>query len=664
MIHGVDIIDPYRWLEQQDSEETRTWVNAENAYTHSVLDNLPMLPGVSRRIEQLLRYDSVGGGYQEGGYYFFFKKRSDQDLWSVYRRKVGSKEDELLLDPHRLSPDHTISVGLDGATSDAQLALYEVRHGGEDETEIHVLDMEHHKDLPDVLPRENYAGTQWMKDKSGFFYGVYHRESGTRLFFHRLGSDPSKDDELFVQPAKASTWISPLVSEDGHYLMAIAWTGWSKSELFLKDLTLPGSKFVPLVTGIDAEFYPQFAGKYLIVRTNWKAPNSRILKIDLQQYSQDKWIDLIPETRDSIESSAVIGGRIFVDYLHDVTSHISIFSMAGKAEGEVPVPPNSSATITGRWDQDQGFLYLSSYTIPGSVYLYSASTGKSELWFREPIPFASEKYESEMKWYPSKDGTKIPIFLMHKKGMKLDGATPTILYGYGGFNISLTPGFSTMIAWWIEQGGLYAVANLRGGGEFGEAWHRAGMLDKKQNVFDDFIAGAEWLIANKYTNSTKLAIKGGSNGGLLVAAAMTQRPELYRAVDCWHPDLDIVRFPRFKNTNPPAMLEYGNADDPEQFKYVYAYSPYQHVKPKTSYPAVFFMSGDADTRVAPEQTRKMTARMQSATTSGLPILLLYDVKAGHAGERPMKRVIEDEALEATFLAWQLGMEVPKEATKH
>jgi len=663
-IHGVDIVDPYRWLEDQESPETRAWIEAQNAYTHSMLDKLPMLGSVSRRMDELIRQDSVSGGYQQGGYYFFYRKQADQDLWSVYRRKIGSTKDELLLDPHTLSPDHTTSVGLHGMTRDAKLALYEVRHGGEDEAEIHVLDMENHKDLPDVLPRENYSGTQWKKDKSGFFYGVYHRNSGSRIFFHSLGTDHKQDPEIFGSGFAVDDWISPLVSEDGRYLLAIVWTGWSKSQVFLKDLTQPDSKFVPLITGIEALFNVQFAGDFLIVKTNWKAPNGRIFRIDLKHSAQEQWKELVPEGKDAIEASTVIGGKIFASYTHNVISHISIFSLDGKALGEVPLPSGSSAWITGRWDQDEGFLYISSYTVPDSVYRYTVASGKQELWFRPSVPFDFANYESEQKWYPSKDGTQIPIFLVHKKGMKPDSKTPTILYGYGGFNVNISPGFGSLLAWWIEHGGLYAVANIRGGGEFGEAWHRAGMLDKKQNVFDDFIAGAEWLIANHYTNPDKLAIKGGSNGGLLVGAAMTQRPDLFRAVDCWHPDLDIVRYPRFKNNSPPSMLEYGNSDDPEQFKYIYAYSPYQHVKPQTRYPAVFFMSGDADTRVPPEQARKMTARVQAATISGLPVMLLYDTKGGHAGGKPLKKTIEDVALETSFLAWQLGLEQPKTPATH
>jgi prolyl oligopeptidase len=332
--------------------------------------------------------------------------------------------------------------------------------------------------------------------------------------------------------------------------------------------------------------------------------------------------------------------------------------LAGKRVGEVDLPSLGSASLSGRSDRDEGFLYFSSFTTPGSIYRYSAATGKRDLWFRSPIPIEPDRFQVEQVWYSSKDGTRIPMFLIHRKDIKPDGHLPVLLYGYGGFDTSLTPDFDTNAVWWAEQGGIYAIANLRGGGEFGEAWHKAGMLEHKQNVFDDFIAAAEWLIKNKYTAPEKLAIWGGSNGGLLVGAVTTQRPDLFRAVICEHPDLDIVRYPKLtKHNSPASMLEYGNADDPQQFKFVYAYSPYQHVTAGTKYPAMLFTSGDEDTRVPPEQARKMAARVQSASSSGLPVMLMYDVKAGHSGGRPASQWIDEQALKLSFLSWQLDMNV-------
>lgn len=656
VIHGVEIVDSYRWLEDQDSEETRKWETAENAYAHSLLDELPQRQAAYKRLMEMFHHDTVGTPLPEGGYYFFTKKGADQDLASIYRRKAGSTTDELLLDPHPMSPDHTTTVGIRDVTTDGSLMLYAVRRGGEDETELRILDMNTHRDLPDVLPRALYLGATW-KGKSGFYYSLGRRDSGKRIYFHALGADPAKDTMIFGEGYGPDTWIGPEVSHDGRYLLINVQAGWAKNDLFIQNLAEKGP-IRPLITGLNAHFSAQFAGDFLFVETDWKAPRKRILKIDLRdpQQDKDKWQEVVPTSDDSIQEYSAMGGRLFVNYLHNVTSHIAIFSAEGKRMGEVELPSAGSAQVFGRWDSDEGILSFSSYTTPPSTYLYSASSGKRELWFRNPVPFNSDAYEMEQVWYSSKDGTRVPMFLLHRKGLKPDGKIPTILHGYGGFNVSLTPGFDSSAAWWVEQGGIYAVANLRGGSEFGEAWHRAGMLEKKQNVFDDFIAAAEWLIKNKYTNPEKLAIWGGSNGGLLVGAVTTQRPELFRAVICDHPDLDMVRYYKFtKNNNPPALLEYGNAADPEQFRFLYAYSPYQHVQPGVKYPAFFITSGDADTRVPPEQARKMAARMQWATASGRPVLLLYDTKAGHSGGRPFSQVVDELSLKMAFLAWQLGL---------
>jgi prolyl oligopeptidase len=655
VIHGVAIVDPYRWLEDQESEETRNWVAAQNAYTHSLLDKLPQRPAISKRLMEMLKHDTIGFPREENGYYFFTKKGADQDLPSLYRRKGPSGPDELLIDPLPMSGDHTTSVGMEDVTSDGALMIYSVRHGGEDEIELHIMDLNARHDLQEVFPRALYQGTSWKKDKSGFYYTVGRRDSGRRIYYHALGSDISKDAVVFGEGYGQDTWLDATVSEDGHYLLIDVQAGWAKSDLFIQNLK-DGGPIHPLITGLNAHFTARFAGDYLFVQTDWQAPRNRILKIDLRDPKQEKWKEVVPTTQDSIQSFALIGGKLFVNYMHNVTSRIAVFSPEGKPTGEVALPSLGSAGIFGRWDRDEGVLSFSSYTTPPSIFRYAASTGKRNLWFRNPVPFDSNKYETEQVWYTSKDGTRVPMFLVHRKGYKPDGKTPTILYGYGGFNVSLNPNFNTNAAWWVEQGGVYAVANLRGGSEFGEAWHKAGMLEHKQNVFDDFIAAAEWLIKNKYTNPEKLAIWGGSNGGLLMGAVVTQRPELFRAVICDHPDLDMVRYYKFtKNNNPPALLEYGNAADPEQFKFLYAYSPYQHVVPKTKYPAVLFTSGDADTRVPPEQARKMAARMQAATSSGLPILLMYDTKAGHSGGRPFTQIVDELSLKLAFLTAQLGM---------
>jgi prolyl oligopeptidase len=655
LIHGVEIVDPYRWLEDQDGDETRTWEAAENAYTHSLLDNLPQRAGISKRLTEMFHFDTMSAPIWRGGYYFFTRKGADQDLSSMYRRKGPTGADELLIDPHPMSPDHTTSVGFQAITEDASLMLYSVRHGGEDEIELHIMDLKTRDDLPDVFPRALYQGASWKKDNSGFYYTLGRRDAGRRIYYHALGSDPANDQVVFGEGYGLDTWLNADISEDGKYLLISVQAGWAKNELFIQRLGA-NEAIHPLITGKDAHFEPRFAGDFLIVQTDWQAPRNRILRIDLRDPRPEKWQEVVPTAQDSIEGFSLIGGKLFVNYLHSVTSRIAIFSLEGKPLAELALPSAGSASVFGRYDRDEGILSFSSYTTPGSIFLYSASTGKRDLWFRNPIPFDSDRYAMEQVWYSSKDGTRVPMFLFHRKGYKPDGATPTILYGYGGFNVSLLPNFNATAASWVEQGGVYAVANLRGGSEFGEAWHKAGMLEHKQNVFDDFIAAAEWLIKNKYTNPSKLAIWGGSNGGLLVGSVMTQRPELFRAVICDHPDLDMVRYYKFtRNNNPPALLEYGNAADPAQFKFLYAYSPYQHVQPGTKYPAVLITSGDADTRVPPEQARKMAARLQAATRSDLPVMLLYDTKAGHSGGRPFRQVVDELSLKLSFLTWQLGL---------
>jgi prolyl oligopeptidase len=653
--HGEELVDPYHWLEDSSSPETRKWIDAENLYTHTLLNAPPVRQDISNRLTEMMHQDHIGAPLLRNGYYYFSKRGAEQDLWYFYRRKQADGTDELLLDPHKVSPESGSSISEFDVSDDGGLVAYGVRMGGQDETDLRILDVTSHRDLADRFPQALYRGFAFKKDRSGFYYVVGSRDSGQRVRYHVLGTDTAKDVEVFGQGFGADTWIEPVVSEDGRYLLIVVQRGWAQGDLYIQNLE-KGSAIQPLIKGLDGKFDPSFSGDFLFVQTDWKAPKGRILKIDLRDPAPDKWREIVPPAADAIDSASVIGAKLFVTYLHNVTSHIRIFSADGKPLGEVPLPGLGSAGIWGRSDQQEGLLSFSSYTTPYFIARYDATTGKQTLWYQDAVPFEPGKFETEQVWYPSKDGTQIPMFLMHRKGLVLSGNTPTILYGYGGFDVSLTPFFSPTAAWWMEHGGVYAVANIRGGGEFGEEWHRAGMLAKKQNVFDDFIAAAEWLIAKKYTNQGKLAIWGGSNGGLLVGAALVQRPDLYQAVVCWHPDLDMVRYYKYtKNNNPPALLEYGNGAVPEQYKFLKAYSPYEGVRAGTKYPAILFESGDADTRVPPEQARKMTAKLQAATISDRPIMLLYDAEAGHSGGEPFRKQIEDSTNELTFVAWQLGV---------
>ena len=655
VVHGVELVDPYRWLEDQNAPETRQWIDAQNQYTHAVLDRLPSGPVIQDRLTKLMRIDTLSAPLERGGRYFLFKKRAEDDLHIPYVRLGLSGKDEVLIDPHTLSSDHTTDISLGDVSNDGRWMVYGIRRGGEDETELRVMDVNSRKDLSDRLPRALYRGASLRRDGSGFYYTLQRREVGSRVFYHAIGTDPSKDVEVFGKGYGPDVWVSALASEDGRYLLFRVAHGWTKNEVYVQEMA--GGPIQTIVNDIDAHFYAWFADDRLVVQTDWQAPNHRILLVDLKNPARDKWREIVPAGPDAIEGCSLVGGKLFVSYLHNVASRIEVFTIAGKSLGEVLLPSLGTAGgLVGRWNSNEAFFQFRSYLMPPRIYRHDVATGKTELWAQPKVPFEPNDFDLRQVWYASKDGTKVPMFLFHKKGLKPNGQTPTLHYGYGGFNVSLTPSFSPMAAAWVEQGGLYAVANLRGGGEFGEAWHKAGMLDKKQNVFDDFVAAAEWLIKNKYTNPSRLAIRGGSNGGLLVGAVLTQRPELYQAVLCEFPDLDMIGYYRFKNNNPPALLEYGNASDPKQFKFLYAYSPYQKVKPGTRYPAVFLTTGDADTRVPPLQARKMTARLQAATTSGKPVLLLYDIKAGHAGGKPLSKQIEDISLEMAFLFWQLSMD--------
>jgi prolyl oligopeptidase len=656
IIHGVEIVDPYRWLEDQESPETRAWIDAQNEYSHSLLDGLPSRGAIQNRLGELMRIDRESAPIERNGRFFIWKKAADDDLWILYLRRGLDGRDEVLLDPHGLSPDHTTTVNISDISSDGRVLAYGIRLGGEDEVEIRLMDVDTRADLPDRLPRGLYRSLSFTKDAGSFYYGRRDRETGVRIFHHRIGTDPAEDTEVFGEGYGPDKWVFASVSDSGRYLLFYVGHGWARSELYIKDLVTDGP-ITPIVNDIDASFDPQFAGDRLIVMTDWEAPTRRILSIDPSRPDRARWREIVPPAADAIQDFSLVGGRLFVHYLHDVASRISVFTPDGEALGEIPLPGLGSANApSGRWDSETAFFGYQSFTTPRTIFHYDVGTGEAEPWARDAVPFDSELYQVRQTWYHSKDGTRVPMFIVHRKDLQPDGDTPTLLYGYGGFNVSLTPRFSTTAALWVERGGVYALANIRGGGEFGEEWHRAGMLENKQNVFDDFIAAAEWLIDNNYTNPSKLAIQGGSNGGLLVGAALTQRPELYRAVLCAYPDLDMVRYYQFENNNAPAVLEYGNGADPEQFPFLYAYSPYHRVVPGTEYPAVLLTTGDADTRVPPLQARKMTALLQYSTGSDHPVLLLYDTKAGHSGGKPFAKVVEDLSLEIAFLFWQLGVD--------
>jgi prolyl oligopeptidase len=663
-LHGVAIPDHYRWLEDQQSPETRQWIEAQNAHTQSLLAGLPVIPRLSRRLDELMRVDRTGTRPREReGRLFVWKKRADDDLWILYLRQGLDGDDEVLIDPHTLSDDHTTDIKVNDISVDGKLLAYGVREAGQDEIEVHIHDVDRREDLADRLPRGLYTSVAFARDDASLIYGRVDRTSGeTHVYEHVIGTGADEDRRLFAGELPANLWLSPIVSDDGRFLLIVAFEGWSRSELYVQDLVGSG----PLHTIVDtvpAMFGPTFAGNQLIVQTDWQAPNRRLLAIDLDRLGDlrtndpSSWREVVPERDDPIEGFSVCGGRVFVHSLHDVSSQIDVFDLDGNPSGAVELPGlGTASTPFGNWESPNAFFSFQSFTEPRTTYRLDVPSGEVEVWGRTSAPFDGADFVTQQVWYESRDGTRVPMFVVHRRGLELTGDHPTLLYGYGGFNVSEMPWFSSLNAVWLESGGVYALANIRGGGEYGEAWHRAGMLENKQNVFDDFIAAAEWLISEGYTSPARLAIRGGSNGGLLVGACLTQRPDLYRAVLCEYPDLDMVRYFQLPGINRPALAEYGDASIPAHFEFLRAYSPYQKVEDGVAYPAVLLTTGDGDTRVPPLQARKMTARLQAATSSGRPVLLHYDTTAGHAGGRPLSTQIEDSALLLAFLFWQLGVE--------
>jgi len=650
--HGVEVIVPYRWLEDQHSPATRAWIDAQNRYTQSLLDAWPQREELRRRVAGLLKIDSIDVPTEHNGRLFFTKRAANQDQGVLYVRKSRDGTDEVLVDPNPLSADHTVSVTLEAVSDDGALVAYGLRQGGEDEVSVHLLDVDKHAELRDALPKARYFTFSIKPDKSGMYYS--RGGEAPRVYYHRFGEDPGKDRLIFGEGFGPDKIIVADLSEGGRYLIIHVFYGAAgdKTEIYWQDLQAQGP-IQPIVNDVAARFTGQVGGDTLFVQTNWKAPKNRILAIDLRKPARENWKEVVPESPSVIDSLALAGGKLVVIYTENASSRIKIFDAEGKPFRDVPLPAiGSVAGFSGRWAGDQAFYGYTSFHVPFQVQRYEVATGKQVLWAELKAAIHIERLEVKQVWYTSKDGTRVPMFLLSQKGMQLDGARPTLLTGYGGFNANESPHYWPMAALWVENGGVFADVSLRGGGEFGEAWHLAGMMEKKQNVFDDFLSAAEWLIQNRYTNPSQLAIMGNSNAGLLVGAALTQRPDLFRAVLCTHPLLDMLRYQKFMEAQY-WVSEYGSADDPAQFKYLAAYSPYQNVKPGTKYPAVLLTSGDGDTRVDPLHARKMAARLQAATASDQPILLRYDTQAGHSGGLPVSKQIDQLADGAEFLMWQL-----------
>ena len=653
-LHGVEIADPYRWLEDQESPETRAWIDEQNAYTDKIMAQLPGQEELRATITKLMNIDEMSIPQERGGRVFYSRRDAGQDLWISYWREGFDGEEQVLIDPHPLSEDHTTSAGLRGLTPDGTLATIAIRKGGVDEVDVIFRDVATGEDLPDTLGTALYYSIAVLPDKSGMYF-VRRDPEGPRLYYRDMGAEPGSEQLIFGEDVEARYFIGAEVTDDGHYLLIDIGYGWTRSDVYIKDLVADGP-IEPVAVGVNALFAGFYEDGKFYIHTNLDAPNYKLMVVDAAKPEIENWTELIPERESAVlQFVSPAGGKLFASYLENVQSRIVAFDTGGNELGEIAFEGiGSVGGMVGNWESNTAFFSFQSFNVPFTIYRYNTDTGEQEEWYKEEVPFDGSKYEVKQVWYESKDGTKIPMFITHAKGIELDGSHPVFLTAYGGFGASMTPGFSAQAAVWLEHGGIYAEPNLRGGGEFGEAWHEAGKLDKKQNVFDDFIAAAEYLIDNGYTKPEKLAIRGGSNGGLLVTAMLTQRPDLYGAIICTYPLIDMVRYHMFL-LGSTWISEYGSADDPEQFPYILEYSPYQHVKKGEKYPAVLFITGDGDTRVAPLHARKMTALVQASTGSDKPVMLRYHTKAGHSGGQPISEQIDNMVETLSFLFWQLGM---------
>jgi prolyl oligopeptidase len=659
-VAGQSITDPYRWLEDGKSPETRAWINAEMRYTEDYLSQIKDRPQIVKRLTELERVETFGFPHERNGNYFFTKRLPEENQASIYMRKGLHGEDVRLIDATKLSADQNTSVAIWDLSDDGGLMVYSVREGGADEQTVHVFDVNARKDLPDSLPKARYFGISLGPDNLGLYYSK-NDPTGSEIFYHRFKSPAPDDSLIFGKTFNGETFgpmdlISAEVTQNGHYLLIHVSHGVpaTRVDIYVKDLRTPDSPVRTLVRAIDSRIYASNFGDDFYLLTDYQAPNYRILKASLTDPAPEHWQTVVPEAKDVIDNLSIVGGKLFVTGLHDVVTQTRIYDLSGKQVGEVKYPAiGSASSMTGREASRNGFYSFESFIIPPAIYHYDVVTGKTDIFAQPQVPFASDQYDVQQVFYTSKDGTRIPMFISSKKGTKRDGTAPALIWAYGGFNVSLTPGWNPEYAWWMEQGGYYAQPNLRGGGEYGENWHKAGMFEHKQNVFDDFFGAAEYLISEHYTTRARLAIRGRSNGGLLMGAAMTQRPDLFGAIWCGYPLLDMIRFQNFL-VGKWWTTEYGSSDNPEQFAYLIKYSPYHNVKAGTQYPAIMFNTGDSDTRVDPLHARKMTALMQADNASDRPILLHYETQAGHSAGVSITQLVNDTADELAFLWNETG----------
>jgi prolyl oligopeptidase len=664
-LHGVAIEDPYRWLESVDAAEVRAWIDVQNGLTRSTLDALPSRAAIHERLRELLAIGTLSTPSVRGHRYFYSRREGEQNQPILYVRDGVDGPDRVLVDPNQLSGDGTVALDWYFPSRDGKRLAYGTSASGSEQSTLRLLDADSGQHLPDVIPYTRACSVAWKPDASGFYYTRYPTPATVpageenyhrHVFYHAVGTDSAQDAAVFGAGRSPQDWPNVDIAPDGRWLLVTVSQGWTKSEMYLRDLSAPDSPFVTVVEGVDALFGGDMQNDRLYIRTNLDAPRYRLLAADPHRPQREHWQEIIPERDAVLENISVIAGRLFAHSLRDATSRLDVFTLDGKPLEPIELPTLGSLTgLGGEWNGREAFFGFTSFTIPPAVYRLDLPSGKPSVWQRVEAPIDPSRYAIRQIRYRSKDGTEVPMFLLHRRGLELDGNRPTVLYGYGGFNHSLTPAFMRTLPLWLEHGGVYAIANLRGGGEYGEAWHRGGMLGNKQNVFDDFIAAGEWLVENKITNRDRLAILGGSNGGLLVGAALTQRPDLFRAVVCAVPLLDMLRYQNFRIAKL-WIPEYGSADDAEQFRWLYAYSPYHRVRPGVSYPAVLLTTAESDSRVDPMHALKMAARLQASTACDRPVLLRVESKAGHGAGKPLTKVVDEQTDVWSFLFWQLGVQ--------
>lgn len=667
-VAGHPVPDPYAWLEQQDAPEVRRWIDAQNALSDRVLSRLPALDRIRAGVLETAMAGTIGRLSWRDGKLYYLKRPAGAERSAYYVRDGLDGAERVLLDPASVSADPTVSVTVHGSYDDGRYLIYGVRQGGQDETTVHIRDLETGRDLPDSLPWGYYRTVSMNADETGFYYSWDQDQHAGKVLFHKLGTPVSSDAVVF--PAeRREDWVSVSEVGRGRWLLATVAHGWRSTDIFLKDAKSDGD-WRPVQVGADALATARWLDDRLWLLTELGAPKKRLVAVDPAAPAPESWTVVLPETEEALDGWSTAGPWLFARYItRDVATRVAVYRRNGTGvtyvrDLELP-EKNGTASLPSPGPDGKVFFTYESFTHPPTTFLYDPATGAREVFHAEKAPVDTRDWVVELEWYTSKDGTKVPVHIVHRAGLRLDGENPTLLTGYGGFDVARLPGWNDMAARFVDAGGVFALAHLRGGSEFGRRWHEQGMLGHKQNVFDDMIGAAEHLVARRYTRPARLAIQGGSNGGLLMGACVTQRPDLFSAVLASVPELDLVGFPNYLKINPPALDEYGDATVPAEFQWIIGWSPLQNLKKGVRYPAMLLMTGDMDSRVDPTQARKFTAAAQWASASDRssePVLLSYGPRVGHSGGRTATQSAELEARELAFLDWQLGGPWTKRAT--